>query len=209
MTRQHNLQYKCTNCGCWTTAESSFGRWIRNNPNLNSSKGYYVVDQDYWIHKFKTYGKRSFQCLMLVEIKTMNSVLSPAQKDTLHLVNQVMRNRKTTPAKKMKYQAGTAPLKAKSLMSNSDVNLRVFGMHVLRFSSLGPDDSEEIWWDHTQINEAILTDIMRFDLDPDNISQELDLRSHHQTHENKVMALNFDSAVENSCEQRSMANRRG
>jgi len=53
-------------------------------------------------------------------------------------------------------------------------------MHVLRFSGLGPDDSKFIEWDDKDINADTLTDLLRFDLDPDTL-KPIDLRNHHQT----------------------------
>ena len=188
MTRQFNSQFHCPNCKTWHTSETLFGRWIRNNDQLDSAKGFCVTDQDYWVHRFKTHGNRAFQCLMLVEIKTHGADLTLAQTDTLHIVNQVMRNRRATPTKDLKFQAGIAPLKVRSSMAGHLVTLKSFGMHVLTFSGLGPEDSEWIRWDRQEISEGQLTSLLRFDLDPDSL-QPLDLRSHHQTHENKVQPL--------------------
>ena len=179
MTKTFNQQIHCPNCNVWITHETSFGRWIRNNPHIDSGKGYCVTDQDYWIHAFKTFGNRDFQCIMLVEIKTMGAHLSDAQKDTLHMVNQITRNRRETPTKKNRYQAGTGTLKVYSTMRGKRVYLRSFGMHVLTFSSLGPDDSEWIKWDKQIIDHPTLTNILKFNLDPDDISKPFDMRSHH------------------------------
>ena len=182
MTRSFNQQFHCANCKTWQTAETLFGRWIRSNPDLDSRHGYSVTDQDYWIHKYKTHETRRFQLLMLVEIKTMGAALSEAQKDTLYQVNQLMRNRRQTPTKELRYQTSSGPLKVKSTMLGGEVVMRAFGMHVLTFSGLGPDDSEWIRWDRTQISVDQLTSILRFDLDPDTL-RELDLRLHHQNAE--------------------------
>jgi len=179
MTRPFNQQFHCPNCNTWNTAETHFGRWIRNNPRLDSRNGYSVVDQDYWVHKFKTFENREFQLIMCVEIKTMWADLSDAQRDTLHIVNQLMRNRRQTPTKDLRYQAGSAPLSAFSVMRKAEVFLRAYGMHVLRFSGLGPDDSKLIEWDGKDIDADILTQIIGFDLDPDTL-RPIDLRNHHQ-----------------------------
>lgn len=182
MTRSFNQQFHCANCKTWQTAETLFGRWIRSNPDLDSRHGYSVTDQDYWIHKYKTHETRRFQLLMLVEIKTMGAELSEAQRDTLYQVNQLMRNRRQTPTKELRYQTSSGPLTVKSTMLGGEVVMRAFGMHVLTFSGLGPDDSEWIRWDRTQISVDQLTSILRFDLDPDTL-RELDLRLHHQNAE--------------------------
>ena len=192
MTRQFNSQYHCPNCKTWQTQETMFGRWIRNNCELDSAKGYCVTDQDYWIHKFKNFENREFQLLMLVEIKTMGADLTPAQMDTLYMINQLMRNRRETPTKALQYQAGTGVSTVFSTMNGRHVNLRAYGMHVLRFSHLGPDDSDKIIWDKTLINKKVLTSILRFDLDPDTLNP-LDLRNHHATNFKGNMTLSgFD-----------------
>uniref|UniRef100_A0A6M3LMQ3 Uncharacterized protein n=1 Tax=viral metagenome TaxID=1070528 RepID=A0A6M3LMQ3_9ZZZZ len=180
MTRQFNQQIHCPNCNTWITHETSFGRWIRNNAELDSQKGYCVTDQDYWIHQFKTFRGKDFQLIMMVEIKTMGAPLSMAQKDTLHMINQITRNRKQTPTKDLQYQAGVCPVsKVYSLASGKKVYLRVYGVHVLTFSGLGPDDSEWMKWDLSEIDKAELTQILRFDLDPDTLNA-IDLRYHHK-----------------------------
>lgn len=179
MTRQYNEQYHCPDCKKWFTRETEFGRWIRNNRELDSAKGYCVVDQDYWIHRFKSYAGRNFQLIMLVEIKTFGIGLTEAQKDTLHCANQIMRNRRQTPTKPLQFQAGNSQVRqVRSVMAKKEINLRVYGVHVLTFSSLGPEDSEWMTWDRKAITPAVLTSILRFDLDPDTL-RELDLRNHH------------------------------
>lgn len=193
MTRPFNAQFHCQNCKTWQTQETLFGRWIRNNAALDSRSGYSVTDQDYWIHAYKTCGSREFQCLMLVEIKTMGQPLSPSQKDTLFIVNQLMRNRKGTPTtgKRVK-QSGSGIASVYSSMLSRDVNLKALGMHVLTFSGLGPDDSDVITWDKKQIAVETLTQLLRFDLDPDTL-RPLDLRNHHRTPQTQNLALVFDA----------------
>lgn len=186
MTRPFNQMFDCPSCGNRHTLETDFGRWIRNNPLLDSGKGFSVHDQDYWIHRFKTHEGRAFQLLMMVEIKTHGADVTEAQRDTLHAVNQVLRNRRQTPTKRLKWQAGNAPLSVYSSMMRRNTMLRVYGMHVLRFSGNGPTDSESIRWNGKLVDEETLTSLLRFDLDPDTL-QPLDLRRHHRTM--KVMPL--------------------
>ena len=189
MTRQHNQQIHCVSCGAITTTETAFGRWIRNNTELDSIKDAIVVqDQDYWIHKYTDNGTKSFQLLCGVEIKTMGGKMSNSQKDVVHIINQLMRNRKQTPTKDVKWQAGSGINVVKSLMSKCEVRLKSYGMHVLTFSGLGPDDSDLILWDKNRIDVETLTKILRFDLDPDTL-KPIDLKPHHMTHASKVMRL--------------------
>ena len=179
MTRLMRQKYNCQHCSKESTAENAFSRWTRANPDLDSSYGICIIDQDYWVHKFKSHKGRDFQLLMGVEVKTNSSEPSAAQRDTLLAVNQVMRNRRQTPTKENKFQSGNAPLQILSFMLNKKVWLRTFGMHLLTFSGHGPADSAVITWDKIRITEAILTKIIKFDLDPDTLNP-IDLRSHHK-----------------------------
>lgn len=145
---------------------------------MDSRSGYNVSDQDYWIHRFRTAYDREFQLVMLVEVKTMGMPLSDAQTDLLHMVNQLTRNRRQTPTKELRWQAGSGPMRVYSTMNEREVYLRAYGMHVLTFSGLGPDDSETIMWDRTTINVEQLVALLRFDLDPDTLAP-IDLRPHH------------------------------
>lgn len=185
MTRPFNQNSHCPNCQTWSTAETIFGRWIRNNPRLASVDGTCVLDSDYWVHRFKTYNpqngrpSRDIQCIMLVEVKTNGCDLNPAQRDTLHIINQIIRNRRSTPTKDAIHQAGTSVVKAKSLISKVPVSAWCYGAHLLQFSGLGPDDSEEIRWDKNKvITKEQLTSLLNFDLNPDTL-QEMDFRIHH------------------------------
>lgn len=177
-TRAYQTLVHCPNCKTWQTGETNFSRWIRANKRLDSGKGYCVTDQDMWVHRFKTDRGRSFQLLMCVETKANGADLTMAQRDTLIVVNALMRNRRQTPTKDLLFQAGNGFAKVRSLMADREVLVRCFGMHVLTFSGLGPSDSEWMRWDKKEINEQTLTDLLAFDLDPDTLGP-LDLRSHH------------------------------
>lgn len=194
MTRPVNNQFHCNNCGCWQAQETSFSRWIRQNPALPSGDGYCVVDQDFWIHRFKVHGNRGYQLLMAVEIKTMGGNVGAAQRDTLHIINQFLRNRRQTPTKALKHQPGNY-LNVVSAMNGQVVTVRSYGMHVLTFSGLGPADSEWMKWDLREIDEEMLTGLLAFNIDPDSLGP-LDLRRHHRTHDNKLLRLPLDETDE-------------
>lgn len=200
-TRPHFSQFYCPNCRTLHTAESGFGRWIRNNTELESSAGFCVVDQDYWIHAYKVHENREFQCLMCVEIKTHGGTMTQAQRDTLHVVNQLLRNRQQTPTKKDALAGGSAIRTVHSAMLNRKISLRSFGAYVLTFSGLGPEDSKWMTWGggdgrsrRKPITQEQLTQLLRFDLDPDTL-RPLDLSNHHQTHYQKLLQLPFDAAA--------------
>ena len=198
MTRPHLAQFYCPNCQTYHTAESGFGRWIRNNPALDSRSGFCVVDQDYWVHAYKTHETREFQCLMCVEIKTHGGKMSYAQRDTLHIVNQLLRNRRATPTKSDARAGGSSVRTVHSAALGREINLRSFGAFVLTFDGLGPDDSSVITWGggdgrskYVEISCEVLTGLLRFDLDPDTL-KPLDLRNHHMTSYKKVLQLPFN-----------------
>ena len=180
MTREFGQQHHCAMCGAKSSIESTFSRWLRANDDLESSAGHVFVDTDLWVRRYKTALGREFQLLMLVEIKTHGAQLTDAQRDTLYMINQVMRNRRETPTKKLKHQAGTSPMDVYSTMLGRRITLKAFGMHVLTFSRLGPDDSQAMKWDNQPINSNQLRDLLAFDLDPDTL-RPMDFRSHHST----------------------------
>lgn len=184
MTKPHSQQIYCPNCHIWITHETSFGRWIRNNELLDSVLGFAVTDQDYFIHQFKRHGDREIQCLMQIEIKQFGKLLSESQQETLHIQNQLLRNRKN---KSLNWQSGFRLQKVWSTKHKKNISVRHFGIHVLTFSQLGPDDSKTIRWDQKRdITLDVLTSILRFDLDPDSL-RRMDLRLHHKTREHLVM----------------------
>ena len=178
MTIPYNQQVYCPNCHTWMTHETSFGRWIRNNERLDSVLGFAVTDQDYLIHQFKRHGDREIQCMMQIEIKQFGKTVSDSQRETLHIQNQLLRNRVN---KNLNWQSDYRPQKVWSIMQKRKILLRHFGVHILTFSNLGPDDSSKITWDIKHvITLDLLTSILRFDLDPDSL-RNIDIRSHHKT----------------------------
>lgn len=193
MTRPCITQLHCPNCKSRMSFETSFGRWIRDNKELDSKSGFCLVDQDYLVHKFKTAYDREFQLIMMIEIKTMGAELTLAQRDTLHCFNQLLRNRRRTPTKDLHFQLEESVVRsAYSFALKRTTNLLSFGIHVLTFSHLGPDDSEWIKWDKKRIDVDTLTKILRFDLDPDTL-KPIDLRNHHRTKNSKQLKMSDQS----------------
>mgnify|MGYP001199852243 CR=1 FL=1 len=199
MTRPFTIHSHCPICKTWQTQETAFGRWIRNNRELDSRKGYCVTDLDMTIsefktvHQFKSGYSRDFQLIMDIEVKTMGADLSQSQRDTLHIRNQLMRNRRQTPTKELLFQAGNTP-EVFSVIQGRKIVVRCYGVHLLRFSGLGPDDSEWMLWDTKPINSDTLTEILRFDLDPDTL-KPIDLRNHHAVHSRAQGALYKDEVA--------------
>lgn len=199
MTRPFTIHSHCPICKTWQTQETAFGRWIRNNSELDSRKGYCVTDLDMTIsefktvHQFKSGYSRDFQLIMDIEVKTMGADLSQSQRDTLHIRNQLMRNRRQTPTKELLFQAGNTP-EVFSVIQGRKIVVRCYGVHLLRFSGLGPDDSEWMLWDTKPINSDTLTEILRFDLDPDTL-KPIDLRNHHAVRSRAQGALYKDEVA--------------
>lgn len=180
MTRKHDQTLHCPNCGIEMTTETSFGRWVRNNSALDSIQhGMFVMDADWIFHQFRSELGRGFQCFMMVEVKTRGANMTEAQRDTFHLINQIMRNRRQTPTSQLKtLQAGNGPLKTFSVKNGKWVTTKAFGIHLLQFENLGPFDSQWIKWDGKHITTDQLTMLLRFDLDPDTLTA-MDWRRHH------------------------------
>jgi hypothetical protein len=191
MTRQFNQVFTCVNCGCTSTTESSFGRWIRENEELDSQKQHIVIyDMDYIVHKYKTHHGRSFQLLMIIEVKTRNSDMTDAQRDTLYILSQLTQNRRENNAtlgssnkwnSNEFHKLSTSVTSVWSPMQQKMVSVKSFGLYKLQFSNLGPADSEEILWNGKPIKQETLTKLLRFDIDPNGFRPIEDLfRVHHK-----------------------------
>lgn len=197
MTRPFGQTICCQHCSKETTVEDEFSRWTRSNPRLDSNtEGIVILNIDRIVHRYKTYisemQNRQFQCMMFLEIKIHGASLTDAQLDTLDMTNQILRNRRQTPTKPLRHERGRSPLSVYSAYSNGIVNLRFYGIHLLRFSGRGPKDSATIWWDKQQIDIETLEALLRFNLDPDTLAP-LDLRSHHAARQTKQLPMGFDN----------------
>jgi hypothetical protein len=151
---------------------------MRNCPELDSMQGIVRTDCDHIIHRYK-FETRDVQAIMIVEVKTHEKELPETQRDTLHMINQLMRNRRSNIHKDVKFQAGNGALKVKSAMTMQDVMIRNFGVHTIRFSHSNPLDSVRIWWNKRLVNVAQLIKLLRFDLDPDTL-RPMDMRIHQR-----------------------------
>jgi hypothetical protein len=168
---------------------------VRENPELESSRGFCAIDQDLWFHRYVASENTPYECIMLVEAKTFGARMSTAQADTLGIVHQFMRNRvctPTTPERKNLRQVKNAPHKAWSHNKRRFVRVRAFGVYVLTFSGSGDpcEPGQTITWQSATpgsirtIDEETLTKLLAFELDPDTL-RPLDLRNHHMTNYKK------------------------
>lgn len=184
MTRSMNARLECPTCRCQMSMESHFERWMRECKLLDSRQsGIVRYDLDLLLHKYMiaedSRGARDIQAMMFVEVKTYGAEPTQAQADTLHLLNQVLRNRRKNmhTAQIRKQAANHAPLcTAFSLASRKQVALKLLGGHLLQFSDNGPEDSEWIRWDKKyDIDKSTLVDLLTFKKDPDTLLK-LDIR---------------------------------
>jgi len=188
MTRTFNHTIKCTECGHTHTTESEFGRWMRHHPQLESMDGIVCFDLDILMHRYKhiTDGKgdRSIQCVMFIEIKSEMTPPTASQRDTLYMIDQVMRNRRKTVNSTPRAQAqrfdGTDPrhlTKVWSAMLKRDVTLQMYGGHLLQLDHTSPANSKQMVWDKKHdITHDQLIGLLRFEIDPDDPSRTLDHR---------------------------------
>lgn len=187
MVRTFDTLVKCPTCGHSHTAESAFERWMRDNPALDPRMaGIVRFDCDILLHKFMTYedkrGIRDVQGLMFIEVKCFGAGLRDAQRDTLSMLSQVLRNRKANMHSQKRGPHATdhiPPAKTFSKMFNRWVEMRMFGGHLLQLETDDPVTSNWMMWDNKKIDIELLTQILRFEIDPDTLGK-IDLRRHHK-----------------------------
>jgi hypothetical protein len=124
-------------------------------------------------------GDRTIQALMFVEVKTWDAKPSKSQSDTLHLFNQVLRNRKPNVngnRDKWNAESHTPYAKCKSYVTGNEIGLRMYGGHLLTFEKDGPDNSEWIRWDKSIVTKEQLLGLLTFALNPDDPSLKMDIR---------------------------------
>jgi hypothetical protein len=165
---------------------SPFSRWIRAHPQLDSIKQRLsVTDSDYWIHQYRAHsdrvGTRAIDQIMLVELKTFSADLPPSQRDTLHLVSQMLRSASMTSNGKRRY------MRLSGTKCGERRIVRCFGVHTLRLSRDRPDNSTSILWDGKVIDEATLVLILQYNRDPDYPQRSISDRRHHTP--GKVISL--------------------
>ena len=158
--------------------DTPFSSWIRNHPGLESIRERLSVsDSDYWIHRYRAHtdkvGERAVDSIMLVELKTHLADVPFAQRDTLHLVNQLLRKATLGPGGRRRH------LTLDGSRHGEKRKVRCFGVHVLQLSGNRPDNSEVILWDGKYLTEDLLVEVLRFERDPDYPMKQSELRRHH------------------------------
>lgn len=192
MTRTFNEKIRCPQCGYEHTAETDLERWIRNHPQLQSNLGLVRFDLDILLHKYMTHedgkGVRDLQSMMFVEVKTFMGNCSPAQADTLGILDQGLRNRKpninSTPRPQMRGD------KAWSKMANKYVTLKMLGGHKLQLDGTDPNNSSLIMWDNDPISTQELIELLLFVRDPDRPHIKMDHRRRSRKWKEQVRLFN-------------------
>lgn len=166
--------------------ESPFSEWLRNHPEIESNqKKMSVTDADIWFHRYSERNEKKrkisadirdvIDFVMLVELKVNNADMTFAQRDTLSVIDAVLRESCSTVSAKRKN------LKIPDMRRyGSERIVRCYGVHLLQLSGMRPQDSKIILWDKKPICEEILIELLRFDRDPDNPRKFIDTRRHHK-----------------------------
>ena len=175
-------------------SDTPFGDWIRRHPALDSIRDRIAVtDSDYWIHRYRAHsdkvGERAVDSIMLLEVKTNQRDIPLAQRDTLVLVNQLLRRTGKRPDKRRRH------VMLKGIQPGELRRVRCYGVHLLQLSSDRPDNSAVIFWDRRVINEQILVEVLRFDRDPDHPTKQIQLRRHHTSKKSANLVLFNDREV--------------
>lgn len=155
--------------------DTPFGDWIRRHPALDSIKERLSIqDQDYWIHQYRAHhdcvGARAVDSIMLLELKTFGRHEPFAQRDTMVIVDQLLRfnNGKLFRS----YRRVRGPY-------NEIRVVRCFGRICFSMSRDRPDNSDDMLWNGVRIDEAQLVELLRFERDPHFPAKRLEYRRHH------------------------------
>ncbi len=179
--------------------DSPFNAWIRAQQGLDSGEFQIsVTDSDLWVHRYAKRNERASQGvatdirkiqdhIMLVEIKAFCRKVPYAQRDTLNVVNELLRLATVTNNKRRAVKIPDRRTPGASRF------VRCFGVHYLELSADRPDNSDQIIWDQkAEISEERLVEILRFDYDPDYPSKLMDTRRHHRVVTSPVMAMGLE-----------------
>lgn len=167
MTKPFNVWNTCQHCGKQTSAETGFGRWMRNHPELRSNIAHIVrTDTDHTILRYKThYQGRDFQLMMCIEVKEFGAKPDPAQKDILRFQHEFLMHTSRNKHKALTFRSKSIY----SEMLKRVVRLRHYGFHLLQFEKTSPEDSAWIKWDHREIAIDTLVGLLAMDVHPWNL----------------------------------------
>lgn len=162
---------------------SEFGKWLREDPELDSVKyGLCISDIDWIVWKYKLnqdgQGTRCVKLTLWLEIKTFCASLHKAQQELLFAYHKNLHDKRQ---------------RIYSPFINKEISCWTFGCFVVRLSSGNPRRSKNIWLgrftekghiEYIPINEETLRGIVSFNLDPYTLLPiHHSLRRHHKVTE--------------------------
>lgn len=165
--------------------ESPFNAWIREQAQLDSVEfKISVTDSDLWVHRYSERNEkrradasdvRQVQDhIMLVEVKSFCKKVPFAQRDTLNVIDAILRKATVVNNRRRSIQIPD------QRRPGANRYVRWLGVHILELDQDRPDNSKTIIWDHkTMLSEERLIEILRFDYDPDYPKKIMDTRRHH------------------------------
>ena len=165
------------------STHTPFGAWLQGHPELDLVEYCLsATDFDQWIHRYAPRRERysdirqTVEDLMLVEIKCFNAAPQFAQRDTLSVVDLLLRLATTRPDGRRRY----VKLRETRPERGPWRWVRCFGVHLLQLSGDFPAASEAILWDGKwHLQEWHLIEVLRFERDPDDPRKMLSNRRHH------------------------------
>jgi hypothetical protein len=174
--------------------DTPFSAWVRDHPELESKGNKLsITDSDLWCHRYSlreeadrenaTDIRDAVDNIMLVEIKTFSADQSYAQRDTLTVVDHLLRMAcSAKDGKRRPVKIFDGRLENRRMRS-----VRCFGVHLLQLSGDRPDTSSTMLWDKRSfILEEHLIELLRFERDPDHPKIFLDTRRHQVVSRNPM-----------------------
>lgn len=163
--------------------QTPFLQWIRGSAGLDSHEfNISVIDNDVWVHRFSPRNEQTrlvrslIEHIQLIETKTFSAEMPFAQRDTLQVVDLILRS---VTVRKDRRRPIRIP-DTRFGRTGCFRSVRWLGMHCIQLSNDRPDNSARIVWDGKyDINEKQLIELLRFDRDPDHPGRSLDTRRHH------------------------------
>lgn len=167
------------------TMDSPFNDWIRKQAQLDSIEYQIsVTDSDLWVHRYSERNERRRNDatdvrqvqdhIMLVEVKSFCKKVPFAQRDTLNVIDGILRKATVVGNRRKTVQIPD------NRRPGANRYVRWMGLHILELENDRPDNSDTIIWDHkVKLGEQRLIEILRFDFDPDYPNKPMDTRRHH------------------------------
>jgi hypothetical protein len=179
MTKPFAVHYTCANCGHQTTAETAFGRWMRNHPDLQPNGAFIVrTDTDHSILKFKTRPDgRDLQLTMDIEVKEFGAFPDRSQHDLLLIRHQLIHQ----GGRNLENALTHCTRNVFSMANRRRVDVRYLGLFLLQFERTCPDDSAWIKWNKRLVSAAKLVEILALEANPNDPHRPMDefLRNRH------------------------------